>query len=126
MPVVENLRDGGLVHQRRGRAMDRVALVGGDRAALVHGFADDVEHAAHDAVADRHGDGPAGVGDFHAALEAVGGGHGDGAHPVVAEVLLHFEGQLGLALEREVVLDGQGVVDGRELVRETRRPPPGR
>ena len=38
--------------------------------------------------------------DFHAALEAFGGAHGDGADPVVAEVLLHFERQLGLAAGR--------------------------
>jgi hypothetical protein len=74
--------------------MDGVTFVR-DRAAFVHGIPGDVEHAAHDAVADRHGDGPAGVGHFIAALEAVGGGHGDGADPVVAEVLLDFEDESG-------------------------------
>ena len=63
------------------------------------GFAGDIEHAAHDAFADGHGDRAAGVGDFVAALETLGGGHGDGADPVVPEVLLHFERQFdGLVL----------------------------
>ena len=50
-----------------------------------------------------------------AALEALGAGHGDGAHPVVAEVLLHFERQLDrLALDG--VVDRQRVEDRRQRV----------
>ena len=41
--------------------------------------------------------GAAGVRDLEAALEAFGAGHGDGPDPAVAEVLLHFEGQLDRA-----------------------------
>ena len=93
MPVVEHLRRRRLVDERRRRAVDRVALLRLDRPALVHRVAGDVEHAAHHAVADRHRDRPAGVGDLDAALEAFGAGHRDGAHPAVAEVLLHLEGQ---------------------------------
>jgi hypothetical protein len=37
---------------------------------------------------------------------------------VVAQVLLDFERQLGFALERKLVFDGQGVVNGWQLVRE--------
>src|SRR5206468_1018204 len=114
----ENLGAGGLVHQRRGAAVNRAKLVRLHAALLVDGIAGNVEHAAHDRFADGHGDGLAGVGQFHAALEPFGGAHGDGAHPVVAQVLLHFEGQLGAALAGQVVLDGEGVVDGRQLVRE--------
>ncbi len=47
--------------------------------------------------------------------EAVGGFHGDGAHLVVAEVLLHLADHLVLALADA---DLEGVVDGRDLVRE--------
>ena len=118
MPVV---RICGVVDwsiKRRGRAVDRAVFLSDDRPALVHGIAGDVKHAAHDAIADGHGDGLAGVEHLHAALEAVGRGHGHGADPIVAEVLLDFERQLGLPLEREVVFDGQGVVDGGELIGE--------
>ena len=91
----EHLRGGGLIHERRRRAMDGIIFVRLDRPAFVHRVAGHVEHAAHDAFADGHGDGRAGIDDFVAALEAFGAGHGDGADPVVAEVLLHFERQLG-------------------------------
>jgi hypothetical protein len=37
---------------------------------------------------------------------------------MVAEVLLDFERQLGLPLERKLVFDGQGVVDAGELIGE--------
>ena len=49
--------------------MDRIVLVGLDRPVFVHRVAGHVEHAAHDAFADGHGDRRAGIGDFHAALE---------------------------------------------------------
>ena len=50
-------------------------------------------------------------------FETFGAGHGDGPDPVVAEVLLHFEGQLhGLVLDFE--FNGQRVVDARDCVRE--------
>ena len=93
----QHLRAGGLIHERRRGAMNGQILVGLDRALFVHGLAGHVEHAAHDGFADGHRDRRAGVGDFHAALEAFGAAHGDGANPVVAEVLLRFERQLGLA-----------------------------
>ena len=94
----QNLRAGGLFHERGRGAMDRAKFVGLHRPLFIHGVAGDVEHAAHDGLAHGHGNRPAGVGDLESALEPVGGGHGDGAHPVVAEVLLHFERQLdGLA-----------------------------
>ena len=92
---------------------------------LIHGVAGNVEHAAHDAFADGHGDRRAGVRDLVAALQTFGAGHGDGADPVVAEVLLHFERQLdGLVLN--FVFDGQRVVDAGQRFREIRRPPPDR
>ena len=93
----EHLRGGRLVHERRRRAMNGIVFVGLDRPSFVHRIADHVEHAPHDAFTDGHGNGRAGVDDFEAALETFGAGHGDGAHPVVAEVLLHFERQLDRA-----------------------------
>ena len=44
--------------------------------------------------------------------------HGDGAHPVVAEVLLHFESQLRPALAGHVEFDRERVVDGGQLAGE--------
>ena len=69
------------------------------------------EHAAHHAGAHGHGDGSAGVGDFHAALESLGGGHGHGADPVVAQVQLHLEGELDL-FPVDFEVNREGVVDG--------------
>ena len=42
-------------------AMNGITFVGLDRALLVHRLAGDIEHAAHDAFADRHGDRRAGI-----------------------------------------------------------------
>ena len=57
------------------------------------------------------------VDDFEAALEAFGGGHGDGADPVIAEVLLDFEGEFG-GVTLDGVIQRKGVIDRRQLVRE--------
>ena len=43
--------------------------------------------------------------DLEAAFEALGPGHGDGPDPVVAEMLLHFERQLG-GLVLDLVFNG--------------------
>ena len=109
----EHLRRRRLIDERRRRAVNRVVLLGHDRAALVDRGAGHVEHASHDAGADRHADRPAAVGDLEAALESFGARHRDGADPSIAEVLLHFERQRHrLILDR--VLDGQGVGDRRQ------------
>ena len=50
--------------------------------------------------------------DLHAAAQAVGRAHRDGAHPVVAEVLLHLQGEDAAVVE----LDLEGVVDLRQLI----------
>src|SRR5207253_2063124 len=103
--------------QRRGRTVNRIILVRLHGALFIHDIARDVEHAAHDAVTDGHGDGRASVNDLEAAFEALGAGHGDGANPGIAEVLLDFEGELG-GLILDFVIDGQGVVDGGERPRK--------
>ena len=89
----EHLRRGRLVHERGRRAVDRIIFLCLDRPAFVHRVAGHIEYPAHDAVADWHRNGRAGVDDLVAAFETVGAGHGDGPDPVVAEVLLHFERQ---------------------------------
>ena len=52
----QHLRRSRLIDQRRRRPMNRIVLVGLDRPLLVHRVAGHVEHAAHDAFADGHGD----------------------------------------------------------------------
>ena len=111
----QHLRRGRLLLERRRRAVNRVVLVGDHRPAIVHRLAGDVEHASHDAVADRHRDRRAGVGDLVAALEPLGAGHRDGAHPLVAEVLLHFQRQRD-RLPLDLVVHLQRVVDRRQPV----------
>jgi len=64
--------------------------------------------------ADGHHDGRAGVGRGHAAHEAVGVVHGDAADDVVAHVQRGLDRQPDAALG---VLDQDGVVDLRQLVR---------
>src|SRR5258707_1127373 len=73
--------DAGLEHLELDRllleagrvAMDGQALAVLHRPHLVHGLADDVEHAAEGSHADGDGDRPAGVGGPHAAHHAFGG-----------------------------------------------------
>ena len=87
---LEHLGRRGQVLDRRGRAVDRPALLDLDRLALVDDVAEHVEDAAERHLADRDRDRAAGVLDLHAARQAVGGVHGDRADAVVAEVLLHL------------------------------------
>ena len=58
---LEHLELGRLVLEGGGGAVDGVALLGLDRAQLVHGLADHVQHAAEGGRAHGHRDGPAGV-----------------------------------------------------------------
>src|SRR5690606_29907558 len=111
----EDVGLGVLIDQRRGGAVNRVTLFMRHITTTVHRSTGDVEDAAENALAHRHGDGRAGIGHGHAALEAFGGRHGDGAGHAFAEVLLNLEGeQLGLVTDRE--LDGERLVDGRDAV----------
>ena len=80
----QNLRAGGLIHERGRGAMDGQIFVGLDGALFVHGIAGLVEHAAHDGFADGHGNRTAGINDLVTSLKTFGAGHGDGAHPIVA------------------------------------------
>ena len=107
----EDFRVGRLLGELRCRAVDRRTEVRvGDRCVFIDEVAGDIENAAKNLFADRHGDRLAGVGEGHAALEAVGGGHRNRAHPSVAKVLLHLEHELGVD-SVENILDFQRVVD---------------
>jgi hypothetical protein len=78
-----------VLHRRRG-TVDRPALLGLHRVALVDRLTEQVEQTPERGIADRHRDRPTGVHRLGAPLEAIGGAHRDGAHAVVAEMLLHL------------------------------------
>ncbi len=59
---------------------------------LVDRAAQNVHNASQCRLADRHGDGCAGVGYGHATTKTVGRTHGDGANHAVAQLLLNFKG----------------------------------
>src|SRR5258708_18916094 len=86
----KDLRRGRLIHQRGGRAVDGIILVGNYGALFIHGLAGDIKDASHDSLADGHGDRGAGVRALEAALETLGAGHGNGPAPVVARMLIDF------------------------------------
>ena len=76
--------------------MDGPAFLGLGGGLVVHGLAQQVEHASKAAVAYGHGDRPAGVHGLDTAAKAVGTGHGDAAHHVVADVLGNLGGHLAV------------------------------
>ena len=122
----EHLWRGGLILQLRRQSVDGVVnvvavsiLVRLHRALLVHGLTGHVKHATHHAFTHGHADRLAVVGDVHAALQALGGAHGHGAHPVVAQMLLHLERQLG-GFPFQLVLHGECIIDGGQLLGELR------
>ena len=84
-------------------------MISSDDARDVERLAEHVEDVALGHVADRDGDGRAGVGHLGAAHQTVGRLHRDRADQVVAEVLGDLEGQR-LGQLTEVDLDGQRVV----------------
>ena len=79
---------------------------------VVDGVAEHVEHAPERFLADGNGDGLTRIDGGHAAGEAVGRVHGQGAHPVVADVLLDLDDEVGAV----AAVDAEGVVDGGQLV----------
>ena len=111
----QHLRRRRLIRERRRRTMDRIVLLRRDRSALVHRTSGDIEDAAHHAFADRHRDRSTPVGHLDAALEPLGARHGDRPDPLVAEMLLHLEGERDRpALHR--VVHGERVEDGWKRV----------
>ena len=113
---LEHLDGGRLLVERRRLAMDRPALLGVDRAALVDRLAEDVHDAAEGLAADGDGDRGAGGDGLHAADHSVGRLHGDAADLVLADVVGHFDDDVdGHFPELAVVEDADGVVDRGQL-----------
>src|SRR5690606_17946595 len=84
-----------LVERGRG-TVDGQRGLGGHRSAVVLRGAQHVHDAAQGGLAHGHVDRPAGGAHREATLEAFGGTHRDGAHHAVAQLLLHFECQVGI------------------------------
>src|SRR6266446_1271127 len=100
--------------------MDGIRLLGVDRRALVDGLADDVEDSPEGFVADRNGDGRAGIAHRHPARQPLGRRHGHRSHLALAEVLGDFEHEPLRVREDVLVLDPlhcERVVDVGELSR---------
>ena len=106
----EDLRLGRLLGVERRVLVDRARLFVRHRAGLVDRFADHVDDAAKAALADRHRDRQASIGDVLSAHETFGGVHGDGAHGRFAEMLGDFEHEpLALVLRLQRVQDRRQV-----------------
>ena len=114
---LKHFGSGRLFVERRSQAMNRHALVAGDRAKIVDRFADHVHHAAQRAAANRSGDGAALIDGLHAAHHAFGGFHGDATHAAFAEMLLHFENDVDWRGNGEAVADHAKGLDKWEASR---------
>ena len=96
----QNIRLGILVDERGRGTMNSIFLGKLDRASLVGGLANDVEDAAKHTFTNRNGDRRRSIEDVHSALESFGPTHSNCAHPVLAKMLLDFEGQFYGPLDR--------------------------
>src|SRR5436190_198688 len=121
---LQDLLGRGQILDLRRRPVDRPAGDVRDLLALVDRLAEEVEDATERLVADRDGDGPAGVDDLVAAAKAVGRVHRHRLEAIVAQMLLDLEHEVeslaplalgNLDLERVVdlgqILVGEGDVD---------------
>src|SRR4051794_15708028 len=90
--------------------MDRVAFLELNRAKVVDRVAGNIKDPAEGPLAYRHGDRTTRVAHGHAAFQSFGRRHGDGADPVLTQMLLDFEGELG-GVAVDFVLDLERVVD---------------
>ena len=90
--------------------MNRIPFCELNRASIIDRIAGNIENASESPLAYWHGDGATGVVHFHPALQTFGRRHGNRAHPIFAEMLLHFEGELG-RVAIDLVLDFERVID---------------
>ena len=111
----EHFGFGGQVHEFRRIAVNDPALGRATGAAIVDGFAKQIEHAAEGFLADGHRNRLACVNAVQAAAKAVGRTKGDGPDAPAAEVLLNFAGQID-DMPVFLVRDFQGVVNLGKLV----------
>ncbi len=115
-PRLEDLDLGGLLVEGGRGAVDRVADLGRDRAALVDRLADHVHDPAQGLGTDGDHDGLARVDRVHAADQAVGRVHRDAADDVVAQVLGDLDDEVPLLVADARVGDPDRVVERRQLL----------
>ena len=117
MPVSNILSLGGLLLERRRRAVDRPALGrrspgwSGKSTGSPSTFSTRPSVAGPTGIVMRLAE----VDGRHAALQAVGGLHRDGAHAVLAQVLLHLGDDVDLSGPGPSALIAQRVVDRRQV-----------
>ncbi len=123
---LEHFKTRRLLFEARRLAVDRVVLLGVDRAHLVHGLADDVEHAAERLRPHRHFHRMAEALRLHAAHQAFGGLQRDGAHAAFADVLLRFANDIDRLRARRSPRWSRGsrCKPGESALREIRSPRP--
>ena len=81
---LEHLCCGRLFIERGGKTVNGHSLFKGNRAEVIHGFADYIHHSAQRSAAYGGGDGATLIDGFHASHHAVGGFHGDAADAAFA------------------------------------------
>src|SRR6185312_7156982 len=95
---------------------DRIGFLRVDRAHLVNGLAEHVEHAAQRFATHGNADGTAERDRFHAANQAFSGLHRDGADAAFADVLFAFADDIdGLGHVEALAHDADGGVDFGDL-----------
>ena len=87
---LEHLERSRLVLEARRRPVNRIKFLRVDRAHLVDGLSDHVEHAPECLFPDRHHDRRAEILGLHAAHQSFGRLQRDGAHAAFADMLLDF------------------------------------
>ena len=92
----ERLNFGFLIDEFRRRAMNRIALLGVDRAHFVDRLTNDVEHASQRFFTHGHGNAGASVHDVHAPHQPFSSVHGNAAYGVFTQVLCDFHDQVPL------------------------------
>ena len=105
-----------LVHQAGSRTVDRISLLGFNRAQLVDGLSQDIEDPAQGFRSHRDADGSAQIEGLHAPHHSIGGLHGDAFDHSLSQVMGHFQGDVdGHRRVEPVGRDTDGMVDGRNV-----------
>jgi len=98
-----------------GGLVDGPVFRGVDRALVVDGLPEHVEHPAQGGLPDRDRDGGSGIIGHHAPAQTIRGVHGDTADHTAAQVLLHLQHQpVPVPGDLDRVID-IGELLGREL-----------
>ena len=113
---LEHFELGGLVFERRSGTVNREALRRVDGAHVIHGLAENVEHATEGFFADGDRDGTTERDRLHTANQTFGRLHGDGTDAALADVLRGLANDVDGFRDVEAFADdANGGVDFRNL-----------